>query len=250
MKVKHIVIPSTKIKVSFFKGNYEVAGTIYTQNDDIEKLKLPDDVNMVIFDYPNGDSKSYLIGEIVYEKEKNRYKQEYSSDWHGGPAKSWLKLFNGPTISYGSNSNIISPKELKLLNPKEIKHIAYTIEYPYTEGYIKKFILQNHDVREVKITDDILKTANFIELYDLTPDKQKINVEFFAIGLPLSIDEVKKYDKKAFEFMKKSKIDHAFMDSTQKVFPITEKDVKVLNPSAFNEEGFYEPERLSYLELE
>ncbi len=243
MKIKHIYTPSTKIRVQFLKGNYEEIGSIYTEIDDIKKLKLPDDVNMIFLDYPDDNhSKSFLIGDIVYQNEDNKQAT------NEGP-KSWLKLFNGPTINFSNRTNIISPQELNLTQPKQLCHIAYTIDYPHTEGYIRKFNLQNHDITKVKITDN-WQTANFIELYDLTPDYEKINVELFAIGTSLSLEEVAKLNLRAFEYMQKFNIKQAFMDSKQKVFPITEKNVKILPPNAFNNEGFFEPDRLSYLELE
>ena len=251
MKVKQIFTQSSYYKVQFLKGNYEDAGYIFTETDDISKIRLPDDVNMIIIDDPSGQSTSYLIGEIVYANEKgDYYKQTYSPDFHGSHTQSWLKLYNGPTINYGARTNIISPQKLGLSSSNQIRHIAYTIEYPHTEGYIKKFYLKNHNLKEVKITDDILKTANFIELYDLTPNNEKTNAELFAIGVPLTLSEVEKLNKTIFTYMKKHKITEAFMDSTQKVFPIVEKNVKILNPNTFNSEGYYDPDNRSYLELD
>lgn len=233
------------IKVIFYKEDYKNAGVVYTDNDDITKLKLPDNVNMVVYDYPNGKTKSYLIGDIVYDDEKSENSKDID-----GQRKSWLQLFNGPKINYTQRTNIISPQKLNLSNSNKLRHIAYTMEYPFTEGYIKKFTLKEHNVKEVKIIDDFSPNANFIELYDLTPDNEKINVEYFAIGVSLTLNDVKKQNKKIYDYMIKNNISQSFMDARQRIFAITEENVTILNPNTFNKEGFYDPDNSSYIELE
>ena len=258
-------IISDDVEIQFFKGEFNLIATKHFNTDDIFKIPLPEDTNMVILTKKNGNSKSYFIGEKISREKAELIYGENSQElkkFKRTGAKTLFHLYKGPLVEFSDRTNLLPSSILFTKsgnNKNQIRHFALTASYPnierniprfvysYTEGYIKHYELQSHNLEEVQITSS---KENYIELFDLSPDNEQINIETFAIGTPLSLSQVMLADKALYDFMKSHNLSNAFKDKTGTIHPIIDKNTKILSPALFNAEGFYDPESKAYDDLE